>query len=95
MSEDKVVTEKKQNDRGKVGEGTAGKRLKALWHEAGAHGSFKSFVRSLSNNPDVSMWWASKRCENERARSDLNLKRVREERTATRAAKRKKKEGGK
>lgn len=94
MSEDSQPVEVKRGDRGELGQGTPGSRLKTLWHEKKCPGSLKEFVRSLTDNPDAKTWRANKLGKNNKKRSDANLKRAREEAQATRLAKRKRAEKG-
>ncbi len=59
-----ATTEKKRGDRGKLGKGTPGKRLKSLWRKFSANESLKLFVkRELKSitKDDGPQWLASKR----------------------------------
>ena len=88
--------EKSRGDRGELGPGSPGKRLKALWHAEGKGRSLKAFVKALGkDNADVKTWFASKHGKNNQKRTDANIKAAMEARNATKVAKRKKKgEGG-
>lgn len=60
-----ATTEKKRNDAGKVGKGTAGSRLKSAWRKAGGAKSLKEFARgwkSLSPKlmEDAQLWLLEK-----------------------------------
>lgn len=96
-SEDKVV-EKKQNDRGVVGKGTFGSRLKSLHAKSGRGLSLKTFINDeiAAGNPDGKQWLLDKQGAFNAARSDNSVKRISVEKSATKLAKKSKgKAGGK
>lgn len=95
--EQSVVQESGKTNRGVVGQGTPGSRLKALWHKEGKGKSLKQFARSLvKDNADAKRWLENKLGKHDQKRSDANATLARTIGQATKAAKRKKKgEGGK
>ena len=94
MSEDNQQVEVKRGNRGNLGKGTPSSRLKSLWHENKCPGSLKQFVRSLSDNPDVAVWRASKSGKNNQKRTDVNVRKARESSQSTRLTRRKKSDKG-
>jgi hypothetical protein len=103
-----VVTEKARGDRGELGKGTAGGRIKALWHSecftkkdlgltkiAGTP-SLKAFARAKSKegNQDAKDWFECKAGALNESRSDKNKTRVSLEKQASKAARKKTKGGG-
>lgn len=91
--------EKKRGERGELGKGTPGSRLKGLWHSHTAMStkkgtpalSFKAFVKTLKDNTDVSVWVANKRLQNQDRKSDVKLALNKVIAAATKLQKRKKK----
>jgi hypothetical protein len=76
-----------RGDRGELGKGTPGKRLKALWRRLKFAGSLKAFLRTLKDNVDLKAWKLSKAGKSNQKRTDANAKRVRETGQATKLAK--------
>jgi hypothetical protein len=89
MSEDN-----NRGNRGEVGHGSPGSRLKALWHAKKCPGTLKQFVRSLKDNPDVALWKANKSGKNNTPRSADTIRRAKEVGQATKQARRKKSDKG-
>jgi hypothetical protein len=85
-----VVSEKVKGNRGEVGKGTPGSRLKALWVASKDGRSLKAYVRSLlKDNPDAKLWLNNKKGKNDTKRSDANVANARAIGQATKLARRK------
>jgi hypothetical protein len=86
------VAQPKTHDRGVVGEGTAGKRLKALHAKEKSRLSLKRFLRSLPTDhaatSDIQKWFSSKRGKLSTKRSDNNIALARTIASATKAGRR-------
>lgn len=91
---EKVATETR-GQRGELGTGSAGIRLKNLHAKQGRGLSLKTFVRdqAKAGNPDAKEWIANKRGANQMKRSENSLKRIALERSATKLAKKSKGKG--
>jgi|SRR5579859_942822 len=96
MSENDQVFESNVVRHFKVGTATPSKSIKNLWKSEtfnkAPYLSLKTFVRQLLNmqNPDAvlaKLWLSNKRGGNNKTRSDLNVKRVAAEKSATKSAK--------
>lgn len=88
------ISELKTNkgQKGELGKGSPGKRLKELWKTKGAKGqSLRAFVKSLKDNTDVKNWFANKAGENEKERSEVNAALAKTCASATMQGRRKKK----
>ena len=99
MSDENVTQEvleqapqKPSNTRGILGPGSNGKRLKELHRSDGKGQSLKAFMKSLAkDNPDVKVWFDSKRGKLNKKRSEANISMARLCATASRSARKKKK----
>lgn len=82
-----------RGDRGELGVATAGDTMKQRHRSEGRGLSLKQFARKLEASGDkvAKEWFANKRGAANQQRSDANVKAAMEARTATKAAKRKKK----
>ncbi len=103
-----VVTEKSRGDRGELGKGTAGSRLKSLWHsecftkkelglvQIAGTPSLKAFARAKAKegNQDAKDWFECKAGALNESRSDKNKSRIALEKQASKAARKKTKAGG-
>jgi len=97
MSE--TISEVKRGNRGEVGLGTPGSRLKSLWHRynknarktGGKVSTLKVFLREIKDNPDVKAWKANKAGKNNQKRTEANARRARDEGNATRLSRKKSK----
>lgn len=109
--ENKVETkqeEKARGNRGEVGKGTAGSRIKTLWHsecftkkelglvQIAGTPSLKAFARAKAKegNQDAKDWFDCKAGALNESRSDKNKTRIALEKQASKAARRKTKAGG-
>ena len=65
MSDDDTVfetpVEKKVFTRGRLGKGSAGKRLKSGWQALGRRGSLKAYARGLPSQVDTEQWLFNKK----------------------------------
>lgn len=91
---DVVQSVSRGGDRGKVGKGTAGSRLKALHRVAGERLSLKAFAQSVEGkNPDAAEWLSNKgpSLKNKAKAARLKNKgaRIAAEKLATKQAKQK------
>lgn len=86
-----VVQEKVRGDRGHVGEATAASTLKHQWREAGSPMSLKRWARlqAKDGNQSAKEWFANKAGAKNESRSDKNVKRIFEEKQASKAARKK------
>lgn len=93
---EKVAT-KERGERGELGTGSAGIRLKNLHAKQGRGLSLKTFVRdqAKAGNPDAQAWIANKRGANDMKRSENSIKRIAIEKNATKIAKKSKGKAGK
>ncbi len=116
MSNENTSVEQKQEtksepvrgDRGEVGKGTAGSRLKSLWHsecftkkelglvQIAGSPSLKAFARAKAKegNQDAKDWFECKAGALNETRSDKNKSRIALEKQASKAARKKTKAGG-
>ena len=93
---EKVAT-KERGDRGEIGSGTPGSRLKRLHAETGRGLSLKTFVRdqAKAGNVDVKTWMDNKKGLNEMARTKESVARITLQKSATKLAKKSKGKSGK
>ena len=90
-----VVQEKVRGDRGIVGEASAASALKAQWRDSGSSMSLKRWARLQVKDGDQQRrslakdWFANKAGAKNEARADKNVKRIFEEKQASKAARRK------
>jgi len=84
-----------KGDRGIVGEASPGLQVRQLWRDSKTHESLKAFARRIVSpkseaKPEhkliVKNWFANKKQTNNAKKSDKNLKRITEERMATKAS---------
>lgn len=101
-------TETARGNRGEVGKGTAGGRIKTLWHsecftnkdlglvQIAGTPSLKAFARAKAKegNQDAKDWFDCKRGALNETRSEKNRARVALEAQATKASRKKTKAGG-
>lgn len=93
MSEENKTEEKKRGDRGELGLGSAGTRLKNLHASMGRGLTLKQFVRDQlkAGNPDAKEWYANKTGKNRSKRTEKSIARISLEKNATKLAKKAKK----
>jgi hypothetical protein len=96
-NEETVVQTAATNSRGVVGVATPGLTMKQRHAATGRGLSLKTFARELAKAGDkvALAWFANKKGVCNQKRSDANIKKAMESRTATKTAKRKKKGDGK
>lgn len=93
---EKVVTNER-GERGEIGTGTPGSRLKRLHAATGRGLSLKTFVRdqAAAGNVDAQTWVDNKKRLNEQARTKESIARIALQKNATKIAKKSKGKGGK
>lgn len=91
MSDEVKTEDQKRGNRGELGTGSPGIRLKNLHAATGRGLTLKQFVRDQlkAGNPDAKQWFANKHGAANQKRSEENRKRVLLESTATKASRRK------
>lgn len=101
-------TESARGDRGEVGKGTAGTRIRSLWHSScftkkdlglvqiAGTPSLKAFARAKAKegNQDAKDWFDCKKGALNESRSEKNKARIALEAQATKASRKKTKAGG-
>lgn len=82
-----------RGSRGELGVASAGLTIRQLWWAAESGLSLKRFAKQLAKegNQVAKDWFANKRGAKNAQRTDKSVQRISAERTATKAAKRKKK----
>jgi len=93
---EKVVTTVR-GERGEIGTGTPGSRLKRLHDESGRGLSLKTFVRdqAKSGNADAQAWLDNKKGLNQMTRTKESVARILLQKSATKLAKKSKGKSGK
>ncbi len=79
-----ATTEKKRGERGRLGKGTPGSRVKSAWRAEGSKLSLRDFARKLGTE-DSKEWFSSKRNGGSDAQRKIR-KEARKERAARNAA---------
>lgn len=93
MSDEVKTEDQRRGNRGELGTGTPGTRLKNLHAAMGRGLTLKQFVRDQvkAGNPDAKQWFANKHGAADMKRSEASIKRILVEKGATKLARRSKK----